>query len=195
MPLPIQNARASTALHKEFNLVGRYRPQLDEVVVPVVVIANVEGEAAPPLIRRAYARGTQSAVANEKGMYRLEVPPGMVCVITKMRTAFSGSYTLGFGPAQIATMAGTSIESFLDNRLTLTGQVPAAALTFDTQVASIGGPKKRLLSSSTVIGPSWEPMIVVAGLNGAFGFFELQLNSTNQTLEMEWEWTEYQPTS
>lgn len=195
MPLPVQNPRASAALHDEFNLVGRTRLQLDETIVPVAIVADVQGIAAPGLIRRAYGRGTQGAVALERTGYRLEVPPGMVAVITKIRTNTSGSYTLGFGPAQIAAPAFTAVESFLDNRLILTGQVPAAAMTFGTQVAVIGGPKKRLISSSTLIGPSWEPNIVVAGVNGAFGFFELQFVSVNQAIEMEWEWTEYLPTS
>lgn len=195
MPLPIQNARASTALHREFNLVGRYRPQLDEVVVPVVMVADVQGVAAPPEIRRAYGRGTQGAVALERTIFRLEVPPGLVCLVTVIRVNASGSYILGLGQAQAAAPPTTADESFLDNRLILTGQAPAAALTFGTQVAPIAGPKKRLVSSSTVIGPSWHPNVVVAGVNGSFGFFEVQQNSVNIAVEMEWEWTEYLPTS
>jgi len=195
MPLPIQNARASGSLQKEFNLVGRYRPQLDEVVVPVVVVADVKGIAAPPETRLAYGRGTLAAETLERTGYRLEVPPGMVCLITKIRTDKSGSYNMGFGQAQLTSTPGTAVESFLDNRLVLSGQAPAAAMTFGSQVAQIGGPKKRLISSSSVIGPSWEPNIIVAGVNGAFGFFEIQFVSVNTGIEMEWEWTEFLPTS
>jgi len=195
MPIPVQNARASQALQSEFNLVGRYRPQLDETIVPVVLVSDVQGVSAPPLIRRAYARATCGAVAVQACGFRLEVPPGLVCVITTINSLDTGNFILGFGPAQLVSPAGTASESFIDNRLTNDGQNPAAAMTFGAQAANIAGPTKRLVNTNNLAGRSWQPNIVVAGTNGAFGFFEIQFVGDNVAITMEFEWTEYLPTS
>ncbi len=50
MPTPIQNAGAWTRLQELFGILGRHKLQLDEVVVPVVVIGNTtEIEEFTPL--------------------------------------------------------------------------------------------------------------------------------------------------
>jgi len=191
MPLPIQNARASSAIHDEFNIVGRYRPQIDEVVVPTALVADLTGISSPLRRRRVFQSLFQGAVAAEFSAWRWEVPPGVVIQVTRIYFGTNGTYIINTGQAQLAVMATRAGEAFMDNRLVLAGENPAAGVFNGTQVAAITGINKTGAASN--LGPAWEPNFVVAGVGGAFGFLEMQFNVLNTAVSVALEWTEYTP--
>lgn len=75
MPAPINSPAATAALVNEFDLKGRFRLDLDNVVVPVAVVADVRASA----IRGTgfQGSGTSAAAAGEFPALLLGVEPGL----------------------------------------------------------------------------------------------------------------------
>ncbi len=192
MSKPIQNPRVADALAREYNLVGRVRPILDEVVIPTVLVGDVRA-TLPARRRTAMASFTQGAVAGEFGGFRLEIPPGMIVSLDGWWTLGGGNnLRVNLGAAQLTAPANTANETFLDAMFAAQG-TPACALTFGTQVAAIAAAARLDLVPN--FGPQTFPVPLIGqGLQGAFGFIEFQEVTANTAIgNLGVFWTEYLP--
>lgn len=79
MPTPIQQGRTLSALIEEFGLKGRHLLQLDEVVVPVVMVADVTDADSAFVGPSEYTEGiVEAAVVGEAGICEFAGQAGMV---------------------------------------------------------------------------------------------------------------------
>jgi hypothetical protein len=192
MPLPIQTPKVTEAVHREYGIVGRYRAQIDEVVVPVVQVANLAAETAP-LVRTAVSRFTQGAVVGERTTWRLETPAGVYCIVEGMGWAAGGATDVDvFFGSSIPAPAAIAPETFVDGRLRESGQAPAATLAFGTQVAALAVAHLRFDGGSTLLpvpnvipGSGW-----TIGRPNAIDFLECQCTSGNIAFSVWMQWRE-----
>ena len=200
MPKPIQDPTVGQLLQRAFGLVGRVRPALDEVIIPVVNVADLAKGSEVPLTRRASASfGEAAGGAGVHIVARLEVPPNIIAVVERIiaRTTGFANLLAHFGsilpaPANVAT------KSFTDGRLIARGEQPAAVLTsgqdptpalttWDWRAVCSNLAEQQLVLNDV----GW---VVGDGRPGQFGFLEFGLAETNVGLQMAIEWTEYQLT-
>lgn len=192
MPLPVQNARISKQIHDAYNVVGRFRAQVDEVVVPVCLIDDLtRGAGGYAETRRASASFLQGAVALEQGLGRFETPPGILAVIRQVvvRSSASTGMAAFFG-SSIAAPASTAPKAYIDGRLRSRGETPAGVLTFDTAVAGLAVVHWIMPVSASnalnVVDVEWP-----IGQLGAFDFMEFNLTVLNAFFQLSLVWDEY----
>jgi len=190
MPLPIQNARISKLIHEAYNVVGRYRARIDEVVVPVAIVDNLTQGGAFPEVRRAATTGTQGAVAAEKDVWRFETPPNILGVIRQIsiHVVLTGRILVHFG-SSIAAPGTFAKKAFIDGRLRNAGLEPAANFVFGTQIGALADPHyiiKVIQTNGRIIDVEWP-----IGNQNAFDFVEFQYDSANQQAEISIIWDEY----
>jgi len=190
MPLPIQNARISKLIHEAYNVVGRYRARIDEVVVPVAIVDNLTQGGAFPEVRRAASKGLVSAVALERAVWRFETPNNILAVIRQLsfRVTLTGRILVHFGSSIVAP--GTfAPKAFIDGRLRNRGEEPAANFVFGTQVAVLGVEHMfyKVISTNGLFVPVEWPI----GQKNAFDFVEFLYDSENEAGEMGIVWDEY----
>jgi hypothetical protein len=192
MALPIQNARISQQVHDAYNVVGRYRAQIDEVVVPVALVDDLTtGAGGFPLTRRASARANVAAVGAQRGVARFETPPGILGVIRTIhcRTGASANISVFFG-SSIAAPAGVAPKAFIDGRIRNRGETPAGVLTFGTQAAALAAVhfmwNAQNASELGVFHVQWP-----IGQVGAFDFVEFQNETVNSLFILSLVWDEY----
>jgi hypothetical protein len=192
MPLPIQNPDVATQVHTQFNTVGRFRAQIDEVVVPVFVV----GEATiPPEARTAVSSFNQAGVAAQRSTARLELPTGVIGRVTQIFTQDVSAVRIlsVFFGSSIVAPANTAPKAYTDGRRRARGEAPAGVLTFGTQVAALAVIHARLTvpqNPGVLMDVDW-----VFGRTNAFDFIEFQTPTVNEPLAMSITWTEFFPTS
>lgn len=132
MSKQIQTPEVGSALQSLFKLVGRVRPQLEEYVMPVVLVGDV-GAASPPAVRRIYRAGglTAAAGANFAQYTLFNNGANLVQLLSFEYDAVAGEFPIRFsfteqtwGPPGFPTFA--PIESM--DRRALEG--PGAALGY-----------------------------------------------------------------
>jgi hypothetical protein len=190
MPLPIQNPRISQQVHEAYNVVGRYRAQIDEVVVPVALVDDLtHGAGSFPVVRRAAGRFGQAAVVGEFCTFRFETPPGILGVIRRIviRPGAAGALNILFG-STIPAPAGTADKAFIDGRVRNRGETPAGVLSFGTQVAALAN--THYIINAAVTNAPFEVEWPI-GQVGAFDFCEFQWGAANQTVTAGLSWDEY----
>lgn len=192
MPVPVQNPRAATALQKQFNFVGRFRPQLDETIVAVAIVADVSEEQSPPIVRRATAFGTQGAVVGERSFIRMETPPGVFARIESITLQATGIVRFNFGAALAAPSTLITTFGFVDGRLREAGETPGARFATDTVVGGIVPAVYSITIGANSgntgrdrIFPNW-----VIGRQSAVDFMEFGLNSDNIAFTWACQWVE-----
>jgi len=197
MPIPVQNANASQALHEEFNLVGRYRPQLDEVIVPVVVVANVEGSGIPNPTRQAVSQGQNVADVAERSVFRFETPPGVFARITQLliRNTAGDQFTTVFFGSTISAPATAASKTYIDGRRRAIGETPSCVLAHGTQIAALAQihailPSYRSTSGENLFNVDW-----LVGRTDAFDFVEMLGSALNATVDFTIFWEEFFITS
>jgi hypothetical protein len=176
--------------------VGRYRPQLDEVIVPVAVVAELAETGELPIQRRATATGTVPAVPAQQAYIRFETPPGIIARIDHviMRpTSGSSVGVFGFG-STLAAPGTLAVKQFMDGRLRERGEAPGCNLGFDTLAAGVAAPSGAWMGSNAVINSQ----VTVPQLHGAIvgrrsieDFIEVTWGANNIAVLFSWVWTEF----
>lgn len=193
MPQVIQNPVVGQLLQRAFNLQGRVRPALDEIIVPTVSLGELAPGSAPPITRAATARFSQAAVVGERFVARFEVPGNVIAVINALsiQASTAGPVFVHFG-SSIAAGATTAQKSYADGRLIDQGETPAAVLTYDTQVGNLATIDWGVSGNPTT-GQRFEPRgwVVGTGRRDQFGFLEFNYGTDNLTVGGALEWTEY----
>lgn len=194
MPARVNNPRAADQLRREFQIMGdRLNVTLDDVVVPVAVVADLSAGGAIPLVRRCYARFSQAAIALEYGTWRLETPPGIMAIITRIliKSAADGLAIAHFGSTIVAP-ANLAATQYMDGRLReQLGMEPAARLAYGTQVAVLAAPINYVVARTT---PGQENYMEwpFGRDDGYYDFVEFQNHTLNQAISVAMEWDEVQ---
>ena len=126
MPKQVQNPNVSRQLVEQFGIVGRMRPALDEVIVPVVTVANLGAGAPPPVTRRASAFVEAPAVVGEIAVIELRVPAGIGAYVDRLAFASGAATAIKArfrADGTIAPFGNTATATFTDSRVP---GVPAA---------------------------------------------------------------------
>lgn len=116
MPKQIQEPGVGQELTRLFGLLGRVRPALDEVIVPVVQVAEL-GQGSPPGRTNAFALWVSIAAgaAGEFSYLRMDVPAGTVVQLLRVRVDTSVycyvGETYGAGVGATAVSRVTSYDS------------------------------------------------------------------------------------
>ena len=206
MTMRIGNPRVSEQLVRAFNLTGAVSPELDELVVPTVQVANLEMGAPPAIQRTATYYAAQAAVAGERFVFQLAVPPGVIAVIKRIMlygittqprpllARFAGK------TSTITTPATTAGSCFTDGRLAQTGAQPSSKLFYNTQVANVAGSDWSLPlylnnatwnSAAREFIPKWG-WVVGSGNSVDSGYWEGTFDYVNTTMAMTLETEEFQ---
>lgn len=192
MPARVNNHRAADELRREYNVLGdRLRLQVDDVVVPVAIVADLSvGSSGVPIVRRAYSAFSQAAVVAEYTQWRFETPPGIIAVVTRVlvqapaaqlaRVRWGSSIT---APANVAT------KQFMDGRLREAGLVPQCTLASGTNVGAMGNPQ-RYLQADAVPGIEHVVEWVVGRDDGQYDFIEFSSFAVNEAMAGFVEWDE-----
>jgi len=205
MAIRIGNPRVSEQLVRAFNLTGNVSPELDDLVVPTVQVANLEMGAPPAVQRTATFYAAMGAVAGERFVFQLAVPPGVIAVIKRLilygspgapralLAKFSGK-TSG-----ITTPATTAGSCFTDGRLAGTGAEPSSKLYYNTQVSNITGSDWALPLYLNI--PTWDSgarefiphwgWVVGSGNTTDSGYFEGTFDYVNSAMHMTLEIEEF----
>lgn len=191
MPLQVQNDRVSGQIHDAYNVVGRYRAQIDEIIVPVCLVDDLTGGAgAFPLIRRATARASQAAVAGEQAVFRFETPGGVLAVVRQItiRGGTNSRLAVFFG-SSFPAPATIAPKAFVDGRIRNRGETPGGVLAFNTQIANLATIHFQVTAAIDVFNiydVEWP-----IGQIGGFDFLEFQYQAANQFCEFAISWDEY----
>jgi hypothetical protein len=203
MTLEIQNPRAGAALTDAFDLKGRVRPELEEFIVPTVLVADVSASAPPAVQRTATCYFSEAAVAGQRTCFQFICPPGTLAVIKRVSfftnslsaarswfLIFSGNSPLLGKPTNQADM------KFTDGRLERTGVVPSCQLWFGRKVSTLTAvwalPQNYVDASLGSAECVYEPKagwIVGSGVAGESSYLEgaFDLVNTHQSGVVEWE--------
>jgi hypothetical protein len=202
----IGNPRVSEQLVRAFNLTGAVSPELDELVVPTVQVANLEMGAPPAVQRTCTYYLSQGAVSGERFVFQLAVPPGVITVIKRMMvygiTATPRVLLARFAgkTSTITTPATTAGSCFTDGRLSQTGAQPSSKLFFNTQVSNVANSDWALPlylnnptwnSAAREFVPHWG-WVVGSGNSTDSGYFEGTYDLTNTSISMTLETEEFQ---
>lgn len=201
MPKQINTPIPGELLRREFGLVGRIRPALDEVIVPVVNIADLATAGGLPLERTCVARFTQSAVVGERFVAQLVVRPN---TLIRLRTLSAWSDTnntnlkLHHGNKLPATPGTQAEVRYTDGRLLIpTFLNPAVFPTFDTATAAnalVADYEEwyRLATANQMYQVDLSHIVVGSDDSTSNGFLEFEANQDNTGFSMSLTWTEYQ---
>jgi len=190
----IQTPQVGQLLQRLFKITGRYRPSLEEFIVPTVQIADLGQGSPPPIIRSATSFFSQAAVVGERATFRLECPPTTLLTLDSMLfTAGSSSSIEIFLGSSVPAPATPATTRFTDGRILQANENTAGKVNFGTQAAGLAAFhfRQALLSGvPTLIKPlNW---IVGSGVPVQFGFIDFQFGPLNVSFEAILQWTEYQ---
>lgn len=196
MPSQIQGGgrgSPSALLSRAFRLAGRFPTYVDEIVVPLVVVADLSQAGPIPETRIAVARFSQAAVALESCICRLEVPAGVIARVTEVYpnvvAAGADSFISVFMGSSVPAPAALASKAFTDGRLRVRGETPAGVLAYGTQVAPLAV-THQYLPAAQIIGTrnhvDW-----VFGRPDAFDFIEFQFTANiDEFVRFSIQWTE-----
>ena len=147
MPKNINNPTVGRALTRLFNLQGRVQPSLDEIVLPVVQVANIAQEAPPsPKARCAALLTTAATGAGENYDLVLQVPIGVRIELLEFGTLnSSGNDVEWYGqfnglPGGTLPVADSAEVSCYDRTLAAEGSAPLCSVTGDANAAAMSDP-------------------------------------------------------
>lgn len=203
MAEPIQNPRVAQALQSAFNIVGRLRPQLEEFVVPTVLLGDL-GQNQPPYVSRHAVFNVSAAAGGVGNRFtaRFEVPAGALARVDRihlqssvnpnnLRVHFPGN------AATIAAQATVSPKRYADGRLlpgSATPSAPASVFTHGAPAAALGtvdAAYRLPTENGGMIDLRPNGWFVGTGVQGLVGFMELQLSVANTAVVGAIEVTEF----
>jgi len=168
--------------------------QVDETIVPVVVVADVS-ESSSNIIRRASAWVTEGAVAAEFFVARLELPTGVLGMVRRIQITngqADRSMRVFFGSSFVVVPTQTADKSYIDGRLRAAGETPAGVFVADTQLLALATTHAFINSQARNTAKSLD-LRWPFGRTNAFDFIEFQNSVVNETIEMSIEWDEFPP--
>jgi len=207
MAFRIGNPRVSEQLVRAFNLTGAVSPELDEVIVPTVQIANLEMGAPPAVQRTASAYWSQAAVAGQHACWQLSCPGGTIAVIKRM--AFF-STAVSAPDAWFVVLPGSTLDggisanvaekAFTDGRLQESGVEPSCIVTFGTRLSNVSVtnwaipmflPDASTNAAEACFEPDWG-WIIGSGKSGVTSYLEASFDGVNMPQAGVIEWEEFQ---
>lgn len=193
MTKTIQNPRVSGALQEAFDLQGRVKPALDEIIIPTVQVADLSTGQIPATRRACSCRFIQPGVAGEKFTARFEIPAGIIAVVQRLFIYPSADLRIfaQFSGFSVGALPNVAQKAVTDQRLTVSGIQPAGVLTYGTQAPFVTN-AQWMGFAPLGQGLIYEPngWVVFGGLQN-FGFLELQSGTDNVQVIGHMEWTEY----
>lgn len=213
MTLEIQNNRAGAALTDAFDLKGRVRVELEEFIVPTVVVADISHSSPPGIQRTASAYWSKAAVSGQRACFQLTCPGGTLAVIKRL-SFFSTAATAP--DAWFIVMPGSTIDGgisgeiaekeFTDGRLQETGVAPSCVVTFGTRVSNISVTNWAIpllgdanaewgAGNSAAVEAVFEPKwgwVIGSGKAGVTSYLEGSYDGVNMPMTGVIEWEEYQ---
>ncbi|MEN8184448.1 MAG: hypothetical protein ABFS46_18135 [Myxococcota bacterium] len=162
MTKEIQNPRVSSALQEEYNTVGRIRPVLDEVVVPVVLVGNVEEKRAAVVRRGSFALDATPVGPGGLIRFTLQCPRSVLIRITDIFACSEGAIDQLHARWDAAVGLGGALVPpvYMDGRLRETGQNPALEVRSQEIAVAPTNPQWTMAISN---GKRWGPIDVVLG--------------------------------
>lgn len=195
MPQPIQTPTVGTQLQAAFNLVGRVNPVLDEVVIPVVTVADLSSSGTLPIARQAATQFQISAVAAEYPVSTMRVPGSVLVVLDRIFVRCNAATSVGLSLGNnYATPATSPSHYIVDGRLRQQGDTsPGARVTYGTQVAAPGAVRfLRYYAPANVTQEIRVDNVVIgSGVPGVDAYLELYAVVQNQLLDVSMHWREY----
>jgi len=207
MTLEVQTNRPSAALTDAFDLKGRVRVELEEFIVPTVLIADVSQSSPPAVQRTATSYFSQPAVGGQRACFQMIVPGGTLARIRRISffadssLAAADAWFLLFSAesAALGKPANQATMSFTDGRLQQTGVTPSSQVWFGTKVSTLTADwalpmfyvDNALGSASAEYVPSagW---IVGSGKPGVSSYLEGAFDAVNEPQACVIEWEEFQ---
>lgn len=207
MALQIQDAGAVAGRLREFfRLTGTVKPELEEFVLPTVLVGDLSNGAKPSTRRHAAVFADRGATVGEVPLFRLEIPGGIIGVVTEW------SFTSDTSAQVLRVNAGTTILDadlptiidpvFTDERLTLgadaagqpPAQLPGGVLLSGSRVAQLGTFQKRVTEGPNTFQSTQRPQgwVIGSGTPDRFGFLEFAGEIVNLRTRLQIEWDEYQ---
>lgn len=195
----IQSPDVATRVRNFFGIKGKYRPEVEEFIVPTIQVGDLSVPGLPPITRHASVGFDVGAVVGEYFTFRLLAPEGVLCVITDLNLvpalAGAGSHIR----ASFVTLAGLApaAAGFTDHRLT-SGQrfpieVPAAQAAVGTFVMPIAPIIWRTIltdNEDNHIEPKgW---VIGTGKPGVGASLMIQSAALNLRIHGSVQWDEYQ---
>lgn len=193
MAKSVQNPRVAEALHQEYDLVGRVRPLIDEVIVPTVLVGDLRQPTAT--VARSASAFLQVAAggAGTFTIVRFETPPGIIARVEAIRInpGANTDINVHWGSSVAApTQFGT--KTFTDGRLRVQNQTPAAVLAGDnTYVAALAAFEWKEPLTPGASGKAMQLPPFQIGDNVDFDFVEFQLAVANTLVQFSMYWTEF----
>lgn len=190
MPKQVQNPNVSRQLVEQFGVVGRMRPSLDEIIVPVVTVADLGRGAPPPTSRQATAFAAAGTLAGEYATFQLSVPAGIGARIDRLiywpttagllRVRFDADGTL-------APWSNSSNGFWTDGRVE--SDRAAGVLSYDS---TAGFAQQRFVAPAPTTGLFLEDVgWVIAGVNGSEGVVQFMNETIDETARLSVSWTEF----
>ena len=206
MTLEIQNNRAGAALTDAFDLKGRVRVELEEFIVPTVLIADISHTAPPGIQRTASAYFSQIAVLGQRACFQFIVPGGTLAVIKRIQfygiVSATDAWFILFSAenAALGKPANQATMSFTDGRLQQTGASPSCELWSGTKVSTLNAdwaipqfaPITATYNSAECVYEPNGGWVVGSGLPNVSSFLEGAFDGTNMAQACVLEWEEYQ---
>jgi len=200
MPKQLNNGRVTQALQRAFGFKGRYIPMLDEVIVPVYVIADPSPSDATRIV--AARNDTLLSLDTEFAFVQVFNPldSGVICMVTRATaTTDAGKLDLQVAFFDTPATLSTSQPFFRDRRIT--GR-PAVELREDREASANQGDKVARLQIDGAFSQSaaWEatssndPRQPLAVLGPGQGVIVQDRNLTPPTavgsINVNWGWLE-----
>lgn len=198
MPFPIQTPVPGELLRREFGLRGRLDVQLDQVIVPVVNVADLAQGAGIPVERTVVGRFSQVAVAGEQFVFQMVVPPNTLVKLRRLhiwsQTAAS-DFKVHHGNALAAAPANLAEIRFADGRL-LTPEFinPVVFPTYGTAAVALGANYEEIYRcdvAAQAIDVDLSHTVVGANDSVSYGYWEMCCDVANQKVVGTLVWTEY----
>lgn len=196
MSIRIQGPDVARRVAEFFGVRGKYRPEVEEFIVPTVQVGDLSVPGLPPVSRHASCRINVAPTAGEYSMFGLAALPGLICVITDIDvfSSVANSVVADFRDERAMTPL---TAFFTDNRLTLgqrfPAQVPAAVIGANTEVMILAQQAwGATLPASIPRHFSPKGWVIGSGLAGGTGHLHLSLTTVNVGLFGSVEWDEYE---
>lgn len=121
MSQPIQTPNVGGLLTEFFRLVGTVRPELEEIVMPTILVGDLSGSSPPVARRHASAQGAQVAAAGQNAFFELAMlDPNTIAVVTDIfafSTAASDQLRVASSGGILTGGATTCTARYTDERV------------------------------------------------------------------------------
>lgn len=195
MAIKIQTPDVARRVARFFGIRGKYLPQVEEFIVPTILIGDLSVAGPPPIARHASCAFSITGVAARYSTVRLIAPIGVLCVLTDvyMHPQLTSYLTMGL---MAGGAAPALVPTFTDTRLVDpprgSPETPAALVSSEARVAILT-PISWRAYAVTGFNNHYQPRGWVIGPARAGVAMELtiQLNGQDNDANGSIEWDEY----